>query len=231
MQRWGMSTATVQIDPQHQTGQVQVQVIDDEPRYEITPDCAYDFIETGTFPALAEQGILYHGTLGLRNDVSRDAFIELANNPGLSTFLDVNLRAPWWQKDDVYHWLQQARWVKLNQDELRLLGFTENDTQQAMSALLSRFQLEQVILTQGGEGASVLTSQDDFHNVVPAKLTHFVDTVGAGDAFSAIYIHGLLAGWSIPDSLKVAQQFASGIIGLRGATPGDPGFYQAFVNN
>ena len=44
MQGWGMSTAGVQTDGEHPTGQVTVEIVDDEPHYRIVPDCAYDFI-------------------------------------------------------------------------------------------------------------------------------------------------------------------------------------------
>ncbi|HCD05221.1 MAG TPA: carbohydrate kinase, partial [Methylophaga sp.] len=56
-----------------------------------------------------------------------------------------------------------------------------------------------------------------------------VDTVGAGDAFSAMYIHGLLAGWPVQKILLHAQQFASKVIGLRGAVSEDPAFYSEFT--
>ena len=72
----------------------------------------------------------------------------------------------------------------------------------------------------------VLSGEGEFNTLKPQPLQHIVDTVGAGDAFSAIFIHGLLSGWSIPDTLNIAQQFASKVIGLRGAISSDPGFYQ-----
>ena len=65
--------------------------------------------------------------------------------------------------------------------------------------------------------------------VPPEKLERFVDTVGAGDAFTAVYIHGLRAGWGIPQTLEVAQRFAGKVIGLRGATTDDPEFYRDFI--
>jgi fructokinase len=55
-----------------------------------------------------------------------------------------------------------------------------------------------------------------------------VDSVGAGDAFSAMYIHGLQAGWTLATTLAKAQQFASAVLGQRGATVQDPLFYQRF---
>lgn len=230
MDEWGMDTGLVQRDPAHPTGQVQISIIDGEPQYTISPDCAYDFIDGKAISNLNSGGILYHGSLGLRNAVSRQAFTQLMmQNPQLSVFLDVNLRAPWWQKEDIYTWMKHARWVKLNQDELRLLGFSDPDITQAMTNLQTQFQIEQLIVTRGEQGALLGTNDGMFHTIKPAVVSDVVDTVGAGDAFTAIFIHGLLASWPVVDILDIAQRFAGKIIMQRGATPADIEFYQDFV--
>ncbi|MBE0469106.1 MAG: carbohydrate kinase [Methyloprofundus sp.] len=228
MNDWGMDTSSIQIDPQHQTGRVDIQMLDNEPHYTITPDCAYDFIAADSVSHLSASGILYHGSLALRNSVAREAFNVLANNPQLAIFLDVNLRSPWWQKEDIYQCLSQARWAKLNQHELQQLGFGATDLQQEMLRLQAQFNLQQLIITRGSEGALVLDANGEFFNIKPQPVDNIVDTVGAGDAFSAVFIHGLLSGWSVPDILNRAQAFASKVIGLRGASSLDPAFYQDF---
>lgn len=230
MLEWGMDTAAVQIDPEHPTGRVEVRIENHEPSYQILADCAYDFIAAETLSSVPSAGMVYHGTLGLRNPVSRNAFARLAEHqPAL--FLDVNLRPPWWQKAEVFHWLEQARWVKLNQHELGLLGFGAGDLRQEMARLQSQFQLEQLILTRGEAGALVRTAQGEYYQVAPQKAYPLVDTVGAGDAFTAVYIHGLRAGWSVTETLAAAQRFAGKIISLRGATTTDVDFYRNFINS
>ncbi|MDF1582554.1 MAG: carbohydrate kinase [Methyloprofundus sp.] len=228
MNHWGMDTSSIQIDPLHQTGQVDIQMLDNEPHYTITPDCAYDFIAADSVRKLPVSGILYHGSLALRHSVAREAFNVLANNPQLAIFLDVNLRSPWWQKEDIYSCLSQARWAKLNQHELQQLGFGATDIKQEMLRLQAQFNLQQLIITRGSEGALVLDAKGEFFNIKPQPVDNIVDTVGAGDAFSAVFIHGLLSGWSVPDILNRAQAFASKVIGLRGASSLDLAFYQDF---
>jgi fructokinase len=223
-----MDSADIQRDPRHPTGRVVVEVIDREPRYHIVPDCAYDFIEVEQIRPASSAGLLYHGTLGVRNDVSRKALLQLTQNPALTIFLDVNLRTPWWDREEVFFWLKRARWVKLNEEELRLLGFIAADLEEELFIMRNRFQLEQIILTRGGEGVLVCTAEDRLHEARPAKVPHFVDSVGAGDAFSAVYIHGLLSSWSLEQTVDAAQRFAAMIIGRRGATVTDPAFYQQF---
>lgn len=229
MTDWHMNLSNIQQDDQHPTGRVDVNIIDNEPHYDIVADAAYDFITADITNIAAPNCILYHGSLALRNEASRHAFMQLANHMGISTFLDVNLRPPWWQKNQLVSWLEQARWVKLNEHELALLGFSATSLEQAIADLQSSFQLDQVILTRGEQGAIVRASNGELHHVTPEPAEHFIDTVGAGDAFTAIYIHGLRSGWAIPDTLSVAQRFASKIVSLRGATSNDPAFYQDFI--
>jgi len=230
MTLWGMNKTALQIDPIHPTGQVQINLINGEPQYTITPDCAYDFIAADEFSNLPETGILYHGSLGLRNKVSRNAFMQLARKPELSIFLDVNLRSPWWQKEQLHEWIKQARWVKLNLDELQKLGYCSKDIKQEMSNFQTQYQLDLLIVTRGEAGAIVRSDDGAFNTLTPEPVTDIVDTVGAGDAFSAVFIHGLVSGWSVNHTLEIAQQFASQVVGLRGATSTDPAFYQDFIN-
>ncbi|MEE4253583.1 MAG: carbohydrate kinase [Desulfuromusa sp.] len=232
MSSWGLSTSEVQIDREHPTGLVEVSITDNEPSYNIVPDSAFDFIsgqELGTSPTA---GILYHGTLCLRNKISRKTLLEIVRNQKLRIFLDVNLRSPWWQLDGVCDWLNNATWVKMNQDELTLLaGNHGTDICQQMGELLAKYRLEQLIVTRGEQGALIATAAGEFHSQLPEKAATLVDTVGAGDAFSAVYLHALRAGWPIEETLHHAQHFASRIVGLRGATNRDSILYQQFIHS
>lgn len=230
MQDWQIDTSNIQLDNQHPTGRVNVNIVDNEPNYDIIKDCAYDFITTDKTVFSSGGNMLYHGSLAIRHQASRQALMALANKHNMSIFLDVNLRPPWWEKDQIIALLENATWVKLNEDELVQLGFSEHNLEQAITNLQSKFELQQVILTRGKDGAIVCTKEREFHYIKPEPVVEFVDTVGAGDAFTAVYIHGLLSGWSIPNTLKVAQQFASKVVGLRGATTIDPTFYTGFTS-
>jgi len=229
MHDWSMNTQSIQIDPIHQTGQVEVAIIENEPHYTITPNCAYDFISVEVMDNLPKSGIIYHGTLGLRNNISRNCLSSITQQPGLSIFLDVNLRGPWWNKDEVFTWLKQARWVKLNEHELRQLGFIATNLHESMNKLLTQFQLEQVIVTQGEKGATILGADGSLYQETPTAVEHIIDTVGAGDGFSAVFIHGLITERPVIDTLKKAQQFAGKVLSLQGATTTDTEFYQEFL--
>lgn len=230
MKNWGMDTALMQLDNQHPTGRVNVTIADNEPSYEINVDSAWDFIAESLVTTPPESGIFYHGSLAARSETSYQALQKLTENPALDIFVDINLRDPWWKKEDICHWIEQARWVKLNQHELAELGFKSADLHQDMTRMHNHYHLDQLIVTCGDKGAIVRDQQGEFHLVTPNLTTEVVDTVGAGDAFTAMYIHGLLAGWEISHALSRAQQFASEIVGVRGATVKDISFYNKFNN-
>lgn len=229
MRNWGMRTEAVQIDAEHPTGRVEVTINDDEPNYDIVADSAYDFISAEQLADPPVDGILYHGTLGLRSRASRNSLTEICLDSSLRIFLDVNLRSPWWQTEEVIGWLRNARWVKMNRQELQLLGRAATGTRQQMAELQAACGMEQLIVTRGAQGALIRTATGQFYSLMPDPPGRLVDTVGAGDAFSAVYIHGLRAGWPIDVTLYHAQQFAGKVIGLRGATTSDPAFYQKFL--
>ena len=222
MQAWGMRVDALQTDPTLATGSVAVSFTDGEPHYDIVHPCAYDVIEPVTANGC---DLLYHGSLAIRDTQSRSALQALIDSakPG-RVFLDVNLRAPWWDRDTLQQLLVRADWVKLNADELRLLHDDDN-----AEGFLGRHALAGLILTRGSAGAEVLTADGQRHGVSPQPATSFVDAVGAGDAFASVFILGLLSDWQLPTTLQRAQAFASAIVGQRGATVSDRGFYRAFA--
>jgi fructokinase len=121
METWAMSTAGLQLDSQHPTGTVDVTFSAGEPSYDIVKDRAWDFINDQLLPPLDDMALLYHGSLALRSPVSRHAVEVMQQHDEVPVFIDINLREPWWTRDDVLSLLRRARWAKMNEDELALL--------------------------------------------------------------------------------------------------------------
>ncbi|MEY3808318.1 MAG: hypothetical protein RI893_1294 [Pseudomonadota bacterium] len=227
MQSWGMAVENLQIDPAYPTGTVRVIIDDDEPRYEILANQAYDFI---AMPLLGVQySVIYHGTLALRSPVSKQALQVLTANHQGKVFIDVNLREPWWDRASVNRWLDQANWVKLNHEELKLLSSTPNTLPATMRLFLAKHELDVLVVTCGSRGALAINKTGDFIDVAPTLNLAIVDTVGAGDGFSAILLLGLQLGWSLQLTMERAQSFASAIITQRGGTVQDVNFYRPFL--
>ena len=228
MQQWGMNTSYLQIDPERSTGKVNVIIRDNEPTYDIVQHCAYDAIEPVSTNMNCK--LLYHGSLALREARSRAALESLKEqHPGI-VFVDVNLRPPWWQADAVGQMLQGADWVKLNTDELEQLSSLDHYDNRLGYDFISRYQLTGLVITHGARGAEILLENGDRYEVEPGMAASVIDTGGAGDALTSIIILGLSLEWPLQQTLERAQQFASAVVGQRGATINDPAFYQPFIN-
>jgi fructokinase len=230
MRGQGMSTVGLQRDREHATGTVQVTLAGGEPSYEIVAGSAYDFIDADALPRLSAGGLLYHGSLALRNAESAAALERLRASTD-AVFLDVNLRPPWWSAEQVQALLDGARWVKLNEDELARLAPAGDSAESRAAALIERHGLDRVYGTLGADGAFALDADGTLERVSPGAGVEVVDAVGAGDGFAAVLILGLLRGWSVGDTLEHAQGFASAIVGRRGATIDDPAFYVDFTRS
>ena len=228
MEAEGMDTAGLQLDSAHPTGTVEVSIDNDEPRYDIVEHRAWDFIDADSLPPLRDAALLYHGSLALRSPESRQALDQLHSMLGAPVFVDINLRPPWWQREQVVRRLDAAYWVKLNEDELDTLAPAGVDLAQRAAALQQAHRLELLIITRGSAGALAQERDGRTLKVEPTQSGQLVDTVGAGDAFAAVIIVGLLHDWDLEQTLQRAQAFASAIVGIRGATPEGQDFYTVF---
>jgi fructokinase len=94
--------------------------------------------------------------------------------------------------------------------------------------LLDRFKLQAVFITMGAKGATAYLPDSTPLSVEPGSRVTVVDTVGAGDAFSSVLLLGLTLGWPVQRTLDRAQEFASAVVGQRGATSQHKEFYQIF---
>lgn len=230
MADWEMDVSGIQRDEVHPTGGVRVTLAGGEPRFHILDGQAYDFIDPAQLPIGEGEVILYHGSLALRNPFSRAA-LEVLRSPDRPVFLDVNLRSPWWKREEIEALLAQARWVKLNGDELSLLEPEAGDREQKAARLLERHGLAGLYLTLGADGALALTRAGERFETGRPPATTVIDTVGAGDAFAAVAILGLIQGWPMAVTLRRAQAFASALVGVRGATLAERGFYETHLQN
>lgn len=229
MDDWGMDLAGLQLDGSHPTGLVQVELERGDATFTIVPDQAYDFIDADELPSLETPSLLYHGSLALRSDVSRETLAEIAEQLDAPVFVDVNLRDPWWEKASVLKMIKYATWLKLNEDELNILAADAPDLLARTRTMQDRCGLKAVWVTRGEHGAIASTEGGEYLEAQPEAGVEVTDTVGAGDAFAAVLVLGLIRNWPMRVSLTRAQAFASAIVGVRGATVHDAGFYEKFV--
>jgi fructokinase len=235
MHAWDMNTAGVQVLPNYKTGQVAVSLENGQPSYDIVNEVAYDHVvysHAATALANSEAGLIYHGSLATRNAESRQTLEALLRETGLPVFLDVNLRAPWWDKDAVLQQVADSTWVKLNDEELALLSDTDvnvDNIRDVAQTFFSHYPMRQLIVTQGEQGAFVVHEQGIAEGQ-PVNVSQVVDTVGAGDAFASVMIKGIIENRPVEQSLAQALAFAAKVCEQQGATQHNKALYQETSN-
>jgi fructokinase len=202
-----MPDTWVGTDPVHPTGTARVSFDRGEPRFDIAEDVAWDYLEADArlMDLAARADAICFGTLAQRSPVSRVTIARClaAANPSCVRVFDVNLRGDVATGPVLEAALRLATVLKLNETELpcvaRALGLPE-ERHAVMGELTRAFDLHIVALTRGAAGC-VLAAEGRFA-VHGGFSVPVVDTVGAGDAFTAALVVGALRGAS-PDALAV----------------------------
>lgn len=231
----GLSMHGVQLDSTHPTGVVEVKFTPEGHRFDILPDQAYDHIHPrlSRMTALAANPeLVYFGTLAQRANSHR-ALRHTLRAAGGRRFFDVNLRNPWISAERLHWSLQHADIVKANDAELarlaHLLDLEATSAEAQAKELIQRYQLRGLLVTCGAAGAWWLDNAGQRIAITADPLGDVRDTVGAGDAFSAVFMLGLLHGWEVAAALPRAHRFAGAICQIRGAIPEHNDFYKPFL--
>lgn len=221
----GLKTDFLQFDEKLPTGSVQV-AFDEEnnPDYYIVPGVAYDQIEftAELADAVTEADCLCFGTLAQRAEKSRQTIEQLLEKSAKSMkFLDINLRKNCYNLQTVRFSLQKADVLKLNEDELyelgRMLDMPNASIPQLCGQLLSEWSLKYCLVTLAENGAFV-ASKDGESVYEPGYKVALADSLGAGDAFSAGFIHKILRQASIEQACEYGNMLAALVAGSKGAT-------------
>ena len=80
-----------------------------------------------------------------------------------------------------------------------------------------RFGWQATAITLGARGCALLAG-DDFVEAPGIPVT-VIDSVGAGDAFAAAFVHGLASGWTAADIADFANRAGAAVAAVRGAIP------------
>jgi fructokinase len=239
-ERYAMRRDGVQRLTSHATGVVEVTPVDGGGHaFRIARPSAWDFINPEAVDILRRQvgpqGWLYHGTLALREEVSRQTWRALIAAHRGGVYMDLNWRAGHVERDAVLEALAAADVLKVNDEELAMLaswlGLPSGEG--CIEGILRRFPVRLLIVTRGEQGYAAF---DGSGARVAAGAAHRVrrqvDTVGAGDAFSAVVLAGFVRGWPIDAALQRANRFAAQVCAIRGAVPKDLQWYgQASSSN
>lgn len=188
------------------TGTVQV-TLDDKgvPSYDIVQGVAWDYIPFNeAMKSLASRAdAVCFGSLAQRNEVSRqsiEAFLDAVPQSCLKVF-DINLRQSYYSKGLIEKSLGKADILKINDEEFatvsKMFGF-EGDEVSVARQFLSGYGLQMLVLTKGADGSSIITPGDV--SKLDTPKVNVVDTVGAGDSFTAAFTASILCGDSVREA-------------------------------
>jgi fructokinase len=205
----GLDTEFIQVAPGKATGHVTVRLdTGGQPDYTIHRPAAYDFLKLDDAQlarlAALQPGWLYFGTLhqmhaGAHRELRR--LVEAL--PETRRFYDVNLRRASYTPELVRESFALAHAVKLNHQE---------------AALFPDFGCAWAAAVTAGERGSEIRIGDD-RAQCPGYAVKVADAVGAGDAFAAAFLHGIVQGWSAARTGDFANRLGALVASRAGAVP------------
>lgn len=224
----------IQTDNRYGTGKVLIELNSKGiPAFNILPNAAYDYIEFNTSIASllnAAPELIYFGTLAQRSEYGFKTIQQILSKRAdvTKSLYDINLRPYCFTEQIIVESLKQCDLLKLNDEELEILkqifAFKKSSCS-FIEHLMIKYRLEMISLTKGKNGSELFTLDKHFQKK-PVKLNNAADTVGAGDAYTAILAIGYINKWSLEQILEKASEFAARICEIEGAIPTVPDFYQ-----
>ncbi len=221
----GMSTDFIQEDEMYPTGTVKVNFDEHKnPDYYIVEDVAFDYIDVNEplIEAAREASCITFGTLAQRSDTSRKTIYKLIESAGSAIkFLDVNLRKNCYTPEIIDKSVRMADIVKLNLQEAEyisgLFGFSGDRIEEIAEWFYRFFGVRTVIITLENYGA-FLTDENTGQIYFPGYNIRLEDPLGAGDAFSAAFIHNLLEGFGPAEACRQGNILGAAVASSKGAT-------------
>jgi len=226
LERCGISPELVQTKKGRPTGTAEVELgPDGKPMFRIVRPAAYDFLAIGDrqLKRIAElqPDWIYFGTLYHNSRHALGGTLQLLRQvPRAKRLYDVNLRDGNWTLGVVEELAAQATVIKLSDSEAEFLdgSLNSDDAQGSVEDFCRRwseqYSCKTICVTLGERGCCIY--RNDRYVEAPGYKVRVVDTIGAGDAFAAAFIHGIDRGW--PDAR--CGQFANAVAALAASRPG-----------
>lgn len=223
----GINTQWVITDVKKPTGTVPVKLINSLPQYTITENVAWDHIllaDLAIDEIVAVQPRAFcFGSLAQRSPISAGSLRKLLDKlEETLVFFDVNLRQHYWSKNLIKEGLRKTDWLKVNDEEALLLEWelfeSKNGFECFAAKALEDYDLSGVLITCGKHGCMVFEKGREPLRA-PGVEVEAIDTVGAGDAFSAAFLTELLKGKTAEKAAKKANWRGAMVASKPGAIP------------
>ena len=232
IEKSGFDPADIQVDPDHDTGRVDVTLNDGGiPHFDICKDAAYDHIDLSSVltDMSSDADLIYFGSLVQR---TRSSFAQVQqflkrHATETTSFCDINLRPPHILSEAIDACLRHADILKLNDEEIMTVSSMFKGPDQvdpAVRWLMKTYEISAIALTRGADGSTLFTGNKSVE-AAPATIPRLVDTVGAGDAYASVIAAGMLKQIPVEDNLRLATDFSARVCGIAGAIPDSEAFY------
>ena len=224
----GIFTDGISFDSLHPTGYVNANVDTDGVAYYSFPDdVAWDHLRFNdvALSILNDIKAVCFGTLAQRSFLSRSAihhFLNQLSDTVLKVY-DINLRQHYYDRKIIETSFEQCNVIKLNEVELqvikKMLGLP-GEERGAVFSLITTYNLKLAVITRGKNGSLLLTPTEvSEHSGFPSQV---VDTIGAGDAFTAATTLGYLLEHDLDTINEHANRLAAYVCTQKGAMPAIP---------
>ena len=193
------------------------------PQYEIVENVAWDALECPQMilDLVKDASVMCWGSLAQRSVTSRQsvlAMLSAAPKECVKVF-DINIRQHYYSREVIETSLGYADILKLNEDELplvaSLLGLSGQE-RDIVRQLIEKYALKYLVYTHGADFSEVYSATGEYSHV-PTPKVRVVDTVGAGDSFTAVFVTSILQGLSMAESHARAVEVSAYVCTQNGA--------------
>lgn len=190
--------------------------------YEIKMPCAWDDIQLldQDVEVVRSADAFIYGSLVARQSASRDTLFALLKESKFNVF-DVNLRPPHYELSTLVTLMEQADFIKFNDDEIfeisEAMGLMDLSLEECVSFIAEKTNTSRICVTLGAAGAVIYQDCEFVYNKGYEIIV--ADTVGAGDSFLATLISQLLAGADSHTALDFACAVGALVASKQGANP------------
>lgn len=221
------------VNPDHPTGTVDAVIsAAGQPDYIIHEPVAYDFItlDDELINKIVESkfDVFCFGSLAQRSQTNRDTLSRLLaalSETNTKIFCDVNLRQNYFSKEILESSLKASDILKLNDDEVEVISGLFNIGNHTLledfcSAIGKQMDIKEIIVTMGEKGSLIYDGKEC--HMIEGQKVEVVNTIGAGDAFSAVFLYKRLNGNTPTQAATYANRVAAYVCTQTGAVPEMP---------
>jgi adenosine kinase len=205
----GIDNSSVRIDPELYTAQAII--ITDADNNQITAFHPGAMAQSHLSPVPARADL----AIGIIAPDGRDAMLvhaEQLHAAGVPFVFDPGQQLPMFDGAELRHFIEQARWVALNDYEARMLCERTGTDLQSLSCAPG---LDGVVVTLAAEGCDVW-QQGHATRIAGVAASEVLDPTGCGDAFRAGLLFGLERGWSLNRCAELGNRLGALKISCRG---------------